>query len=61
VHFVAGPWFTVQNVEDQWQELSHIWISNGQNDWEGKVEIKVSFVRPDEADAAANKLVSQTP
>ena len=54
---MAGPWFTVQEVKNEWQELSHIWISNGHNDWEGKVEIKVSLARENSLSDIRNKLV----
>jgi peptidyl-tRNA hydrolase len=46
---VAGPWFTVQASGADWQKLEHIWISNGQQDIEGHVEIKVELVASEEA------------
>jgi len=43
VHFVAGPWFTVQKDGNDWTKLEDIWFSNGENDCQGHVEIKVEF------------------
>ena len=45
---MAGPWFTVQKSQDDWQRLEHIWISNGSDDCQGFVEIKVELERDDE-------------
>ena len=42
---MAGPWFAVEESGEDWNELSHIWISDGQQDWQGKVEIKVELER----------------
>ena len=43
VHFVAGPWFTVQRSGDDWQVLDRIWISNGSNNSIGRVELRVEL------------------
>jgi hypothetical protein len=40
---VAGPWFTVQKSGDDWQELGHVWISNGQQDCMGRIEIRLEL------------------
>jgi hypothetical protein len=40
---VAGPWFTVHENGEDWQKLEQIWISNGQQDCRGHVEIKVEL------------------
>ncbi len=40
---MGGPWFTVHKSNDDWQRLDQIWISNGQQDCRGHVEIKVDF------------------
>jgi hypothetical protein len=48
VHFVAGPWFTVLKDGDDWQKLGHIWISNGEQDCQGQVEVKIEMERDDE-------------
>ena len=40
---MAGPWFTVQQCDDRWQRLEHIWISDGTDDCEGFVEIKIEL------------------
>ena len=40
---MAGPWFTVHKSGDDWQELGHVWISNGEDDCQGKIEIKVEL------------------
>ena len=42
---MAGPWFTVQESGDNWQQLGHIWISNGKDDCQGDVEIKIEMER----------------
>ena len=38
---MAGPWFTVQESGDDWREISKIWISNGQADCKGRIEMKL--------------------
>ncbi|MDG1872878.1 MAG: hypothetical protein P8J27_03140 [Mariniblastus sp.] len=45
MHFVAGPWFTVHKNGEDWQRLGHIWISNGDTDCQGHVEIKIEMIR----------------
>jgi hypothetical protein len=40
---VAGPWFTVFKSGDDWQELGRVWISNGQEDCIGRIEIRVEL------------------
>ena len=44
---MAGPWFTVHQEGQGWQELGHIWISNGDDDCQGQVEIKIEMERRD--------------
>jgi len=36
----------VQSITDDWQELSHIWISNGEVDCQGRVELRVRLESP---------------
>ena len=43
----AGPWFTVQESGGDWNELSSIWISNGQEDCKGRIEVRVRLVGSD--------------
>ncbi|HJN10027.1 MAG TPA: hypothetical protein QF564_15175 [Pirellulaceae bacterium] len=38
---MAGPWFTVQESGEQWKEISKIWISNGNNDCKGRIEMRI--------------------
>lgn len=33
----------VQETGDDWQQLSDIWISNGEHDCQGKIEIKITW------------------
>jgi hypothetical protein len=40
-HFVAGPWFTVQESGRDWQELDRIWLSNGTEHTRVRVELKM--------------------
>ena len=42
---MAGPWFAVHESGSDWQKLDHIWISNGAEDCEGHVEIKIELER----------------
>jgi hypothetical protein len=48
VHFVAGPWFTVQKSGDEWQEMGQVWISNGSADCKGRIEIKILMAEKNE-------------
>ena len=43
VHSVAGPWFTVHRVGDDWKTLDTIWISNGKHNNLARVQAKVSW------------------
>ena len=40
---MAGPWFTVQESGSQWQKLGQVWISNGDKDCKGQIEIKLEM------------------
>jgi hypothetical protein len=31
-HFVAGPWFTVQETGADWETLETFWLSDGGNE-----------------------------
>lgn len=42
VHFVAGPWFTVEQ-QNRWQRYETIWISNGADNLRGRLEIHLSL------------------
>lgn len=48
MHFVAGPWFTVHKNGDDWQKLGSVWISNGKDDSQGQIEIKIEMIEGDE-------------
>jgi len=43
VHFVAGPWFAVHQNGGDWQRLEQVWISTGEKDCPGHIEIKVEL------------------
>jgi len=45
-HFAAGPWFTVRSVNDDWKELSKLWISNGDTDFRGRIEVRLRWDTP---------------
>ena len=38
---MAGPWFTVQESGEEWKKISNIWISNGQDDCKGRIEMRI--------------------
>ena len=42
-HFVAGPWFTVRKSGERWSSLGGVWISDGEKECQGTVEIQVSL------------------
>lgn len=45
MHFVAGPWFAVHRDGEGWQALGQVWISDGAQDCQGKIEVKVELER----------------
>ncbi len=45
---MAGPWFTVQRDGEGWQKLGHVWISDGAQDCQGEIEVKVELERFDD-------------
>jgi hypothetical protein len=46
---VGGPWFTVQESGSDWQSLGDLWLSNGEDDVKGQLELRVSLERFDDA------------
>ena len=40
---MAGPWFAVHKSGDDWQRLGQVWISNGEQDGKGHIEIRVEL------------------
>ena len=38
---MAGPWFTVIESGDDWNEMETIWISNGRDHERVRVELQV--------------------
>ena len=42
---MAGPWFTVQKSGDDWQELGPLWLSNGEQDGKGHIEVKLTLAK----------------
>lgn len=47
-HFAAGPWFTVQKSGDDWKELDTVWLSNGSEHVQVKVEIRMALEEMEE-------------
>jgi len=48
VHFVAGPWFAVHQSGSDWQKLDQVWISNGDEDCQGQIEIRIELEESDD-------------
>ena len=46
---MAGPWFTVQESSEDWKEISKIWISNGETDCKGKIDVRVRLMAEGDA------------
>jgi hypothetical protein len=46
VHFVAGPWFTVQKSGSDWQLMETIWISNAGKTAKARAELRVELEEP---------------
>jgi hypothetical protein len=44
---VAGPWFTVETNGADWKKLSEIWISDGNVDCRGTIEIRLKLEASD--------------
>lgn len=40
---MAGPWFTVERSGDEWRELGQVWVSNGADDCQGRIEIRLEL------------------
>ena len=45
---MAGPWFTVHRSGDDWQQLGQVWVSNGQDDCRGQIEVRITLDDPEE-------------
>ncbi len=45
---MAGPWFTVLRSADGWQELGEMWVSDGQQDCPGRIDIKIELVEAED-------------
>jgi hypothetical protein len=43
VHFAAGPWFTVFEESNQWNELGTIWLANGKQNRRAYVQYRVQL------------------
>ena len=46
---MGGPWFTVQKSDAGWQPLGNLWLSNGEDDVKGRLELRVSLEEFDDA------------
>jgi len=42
-HCVAGPWFTVHEIGDDWKTIDTIWISNGNKTCQAGVQVRVEM------------------
>ena len=40
---MAGPWFAVHRSGGDWQELGQVWISDGQQDCKGRIEVQIEL------------------
>ena len=45
---MAGPWFTVHRSQGDWKTLGQVWISNGESDSKGEIQMKVSFEKEED-------------
>jgi hypothetical protein len=46
---VAGPWFTVVKRDADWQQMGTLWVSDGNQDGPGQIEIKLQLVENEDA------------
>jgi hypothetical protein len=58
VHFVAGPWFTVQKDGDDWERLDTVWLSNGARDDQARVEIRLRLAPAPKTEVAGDNPAS---
>lgn len=54
---MAGPWFTVVKRDADWQEMGTLWVSDGNQDGPGQIEIKLQLV--ENKDANDNPMQAQ--
>lgn len=54
---MAGPWFTVVKRDADWQEMGTLWVSDGNRDGPGHIEIKLQLV--ENKDANDNPMQAQ--
>jgi hypothetical protein len=52
---VAGPWFAVHRSGDDWQDLGQVWISNGRQDCQGRIQIRIELEERDAGLAMRDK------
>ncbi len=45
---MAGPWFAVIEDDSDWHQLDTIWISNGENDCRGRIEVRIEMEKENE-------------
>ena len=43
---MAGPWFTVHRSGDDWKTVSKLWISNGEEDGPGQIQVRIELEDP---------------
>ena len=42
-HFGAGPWFTVQRIDQDWEVIDHIFLADGETQVPVTVQIKMTL------------------
>lgn len=42
-HFAAGPWFTVQESGQDWEELDRIYVSDGEHHRQVSVQMRLEL------------------
>lgn len=43
MHFAAGPWFEVYESGDGWRPFGEVWLSDGEQNKPGVLELRVRF------------------
>ncbi|MEC7696383.1 MAG: hypothetical protein VYA11_04730 [Planctomycetota bacterium] len=51
---MAGPWFTVVKRDADWHTMGTLWVSDGNQDGPGQIEIKLQLVENNDATQSTN-------
>lgn len=43
---MGGPWFTVQEKSEEWQEIATTLVSDGTHNWRARVELRLALGGP---------------